>query len=39
VTTYVKFENKHITLLDVYDKGDKESITEKELTALIKKAG
>lgn len=39
VITYVKFENKHITLLDVYDKADKESISEKELTALIKKAG
>ena len=39
VITYVKIENKHITLLDVYDKADKESITEKELAALIKKAG
>lgn len=39
VITYVKIENKHITLLDVYDKADKESISEKELAALIKKAG
>ena len=39
VITYVKVENTHITLLDVYDKGDKESISEKELALLIKKAG
>lgn len=39
VITYVKIENKHITLLDVCDKADKESISEKELAALIKKAG
>ncbi|MEO5947170.1 MAG: type II toxin-antitoxin system RelE/ParE family toxin [Chitinophagaceae bacterium] len=39
VITYVKIEKKHITLLDVYDKADKESISEKELAALIKKAG
>lgn len=39
VITYVKIENKHITLLDVYDKADKESISEKELAALIKKVG
>ncbi len=38
VITYIKFENKHVTLLDVYDKADKESISEKELAALIKKA-
>lgn len=38
VITYVRIENKHITLLDVYDKADKESISEKELAALIKKA-
>ena len=38
VITYVKIENKSITLLDVYDKADKESITEKELAALVKKA-
>jgi mRNA-degrading endonuclease RelE of RelBE toxin-antitoxin system len=39
VITYVKVENKRITLLDVYDKAEKESISEKELAALIKKAG
>ena len=39
VITYVKVENKLITLLDVYDKADKKSISEKELAALIKKAG
>ena len=39
VITYVKIENKLITLLDVYDKADKESITEKEFAALVKKAG
>jgi|SRR5882757_9165114 len=38
VITYVKVENKRITLLDVYDKADKESISEKDLAALIKKA-
>lgn len=38
VITYVKVEDKRITLLDVYDKADKESITEKELATLIKKA-
>lgn len=37
VITYVRIENKHITLLDVYDKADKDSISEKELAALIKK--
>ena len=39
VITYVKIEKKQITMLDVYDKADKESITEKELAALVKKAG
>ena len=39
VITYVKIEKKNITLLDVYDKADKESISEKDLAALIKKAG
>ena len=38
VITYVKIQNKLIVLLDVFDKADKESITEKELTLLIKKA-
>ncbi|MEI9956457.1 MAG: type II toxin-antitoxin system RelE/ParE family toxin [Ferruginibacter sp.] len=38
VITYVKIEKKQITLLDIYDKADKDSISEKELAALIKKA-
>ncbi|MBL0145560.1 MAG: type II toxin-antitoxin system RelE/ParE family toxin [Chitinophagaceae bacterium] len=37
VITYVKIERKTITLLDVYDKADKENITEKDLSALLKK--
>jgi mRNA-degrading endonuclease RelE of RelBE toxin-antitoxin system len=39
VITYVKIDKSLITLLDIYDKADKESVTEKELAALIKKAG
>ncbi len=39
VITYVKVTDQRITLLDVYDKADKASVTEKELAALIKKAG
>ncbi len=31
VITYVKIKRKTITLLDVYDKSDKENITEKDL--------
>lgn len=38
VITYVKVQHKRITLLDVYDKAEKDSISEKELSALIKKA-
>ncbi len=38
VITYVKIEKRRITLLDVYDKAEKESISEKELAALIEKA-
>jgi mRNA-degrading endonuclease RelE of RelBE toxin-antitoxin system len=38
VITYVKIEKQLITMLDVFDKADKESITEKELEELIKKA-
>lgn len=38
VITYVKVENKRITLLDIYDKSEKENITDKELEALIKSA-
>lgn len=36
VITFVKIENKRITLLDIYDKSEKENITDKELEALIK---
>jgi hypothetical protein len=39
VITYVKIEKTHITLLDDYDKSEKENITEKELAVLIRKAG
>ncbi len=39
VITYIKIEKKLITLLDIYDKADQKSITEKELTRLIIKAG
>lgn len=38
VITYVKVQHKFITLLDLFDKAEKESITEKELINLIKKA-
>jgi mRNA-degrading endonuclease RelE of RelBE toxin-antitoxin system len=37
VITYVKIEKKKITLLDIYDKADKENITEKELSSLLRK--
>jgi hypothetical protein len=38
VITYVKIEKKTITLLDIYDKGDKESMTDNEILAIIKSA-
>jgi mRNA-degrading endonuclease RelE of RelBE toxin-antitoxin system len=38
VITYVKVLYKRITLLDIYDKAEKDSISEKELSALINKA-
>lgn len=38
VITYLKIEAKQITLLYIFDKADKASITEKKLQALIKKA-
>jgi len=38
VITYVKILKKRITLLDIYDKSEKDSLTEKELMALLKKA-
>jgi len=37
VITYVKIEHKKITLLDIYDKGEKDTVTDKELSALLKK--
>ena len=38
VITFLKMEVKIVTLLDIYDKAEKESITDNELAALIKKA-
>jgi len=38
VITFVKIELKTITLLDIYDKSEKENITDSELAALLKKA-
>lgn len=38
VITLVKIEQSRITLLDIYDKSDKEALTEKELNDLIKQA-
>lgn len=38
VVTYAKMELKRITLPDIYDKSEKDSISEKELIALLKKA-
>jgi hypothetical protein len=38
VITFIRVEHKRIFLLDIYDKSDKDAISEKELTALIKKA-
>jgi hypothetical protein len=38
VITYLKIQDKQITLLDIYDKAEKDTITDKELTALLKKA-
>jgi mRNA-degrading endonuclease RelE of RelBE toxin-antitoxin system len=38
VITYVLINESKITLLDIYDKSEKDSITEKELSVLIKKA-
>jgi mRNA-degrading endonuclease RelE of RelBE toxin-antitoxin system len=39
VITYVLIEESIITLLDIYDKSEKDSITDKELKVLIKKVG
>ena len=38
VITYVLVNDLTITLLDIYDKSEKDSITDKELQVLIKKA-
>lgn len=38
VITYVLIKEPTITLLDIYDKSEKDSITHKELQVLIKKA-
>lgn len=38
VITYVKVESKRITLLDIYDKSERDTISEKELIALLKNA-
>lgn len=36
VITFVKLLNQQIVLLDIYDKSDRETITDKELDLLIK---
>src|SRR5215208_1757879 len=36
--TYVRIQLKRITLLDIYDKLEKDNITDRELATLIKKA-
>jgi mRNA-degrading endonuclease RelE of RelBE toxin-antitoxin system len=38
VITYVRIQLNKITLLDIYDKSEKDNITDKELIALLKKA-
>ena len=38
VITYILINDYKITLLDMYDKSGKDSITHKELQVLIKKA-
>lgn len=38
VITYVRIEKARITLLDIYDKSDKENISEQELALLLKQA-
>jgi mRNA-degrading endonuclease RelE of RelBE toxin-antitoxin system len=39
VITYVLIDENKITLLDIYDKSERDSITDKELKVFIKKAG
>jgi mRNA-degrading endonuclease RelE of RelBE toxin-antitoxin system len=38
VITFVLVENNLITLLDVYDKADKDTLTDKELKSLLKQS-
>ena len=38
VITYVKIHFRRITLLEIYDKAERDNISEKELAALLKKA-
>jgi mRNA-degrading endonuclease RelE of RelBE toxin-antitoxin system len=38
VITFVRLQINKITLLDIYDKSEKETISDKELSELIKKA-
>ena len=39
VITFVLIQLKRITLLDIYDKSEKDNISDKELAALLMKAG
>jgi mRNA-degrading endonuclease RelE of RelBE toxin-antitoxin system len=39
VIPYVKIQMQRITLLDIYNKAERENITDRELSALIRKAG
>jgi hypothetical protein len=39
IITYVWLTKGSVTLLEIFDKSDKESITDKELAKLIKNAG
>ena len=36
IITYVRIEQKRIVLLDVYDKADRTTISDKELSILLK---
>jgi hypothetical protein len=38
VITYVRIQMQRITLLDIYDKSEKENISDTELADLLKKA-
>jgi hypothetical protein len=38
VITFVRIQFKRITLLEIYDKSEKGNITDKEISALLKKA-